>query len=287
MRSMTGFGRGESSDGVFTVEISGVNRKQLEMRFSLPGQLLCAETALRNRISAKVSRGNIVVKVSLNVSRCAGVGALDMPRLEMIVADARKAAEKLGLSPDIRMGELLGLPGVVSGDCGMEFSGCPEELVEAFDRAFAAFDAMRLAEGRNLSADLSGRLGELSEMTDGLRAYGADLTIKVRDRLMNVLRDSGIKVDYNDERVLKEVVFFADRADVTEELTRLDSHFVQFREFLRSEAPVGRSLDFLIQEMFREITTFGNKASGTGASRLVVEYKTALEKMREQIQNIE
>ncbi len=287
MRSMTGFGRGESSDGVFAVEISGVNRKQLEMRFSLPGQLQCAETALRSRISAKVSRGSIMVRVSLNVNRCAGGGVLDMPRMEMIVADARRAAEKLGISPEIRMGELLMLPGVVSGDCSMEFSGCPDGLSEAFDQAFAAFDAMRLAEGGNLAADLAGRLGELSEMTVSLRSYSADLTVKVRDRLMSVLRDSGIKADFNDERVLKEVVLFADRADVTEELTRLDSHFVQFREFLHSATPVGRSLDFLIQEMFREITTFGNKASGTGASRVVVEYKTALEKMREQIQNIE
>ena len=109
----------------------------------------------------------------------------------------------------------------------------------------------------------------------------------VTDELMRRLCPDDTMTVRVDKPTAKEIDIRTDRADVTEELTRLDSHFVQFREFLHSAVPVGRSLDFLIQEMFREITTFGNKASGTGASRVVVEYKTALEKMREQIQNIE
>ena len=147
----------------------------------------------------------------------------------------------------------------------------------------------RLARMENADEEtfFAARIAAVEAMTLDLYKYSDGLTIRIRDRLLDVLKDSGLNVDLNDERMLKEVVFFADKADVTEELTRLASHCTQFREFMRSEEAVGRSLDFLMQEMFREITTYGNKASGTGASKLVVDFKTALEKLREQIQNVE
>lgn len=283
---MTGFGRGESSDGNYQVEISGVNRKQLEVRFSMPGELQGFEAILRPRLAAMVSRGSINVKIT-QTKRTAAARTLDMEAVAKIVADARMAAEQCGISPDIRIGELLSLPMVFSDASVSPAGECPPEMTEAFDNALKAFDTMRLAEGTNLAKDFISRITRLEEMTLELHKYSADLTIRIRDRLLSILKDSNINVDLNDERVLKEVVFFADKADVTEELTRLASHFSQFREFLRNTEPVGRSLDFLMQEMFREITTFGNKASGTGASALVVEFKTALEKLREQIQNVE
>ena len=286
MRSMTGFGRGESADGTFVAEISSVNRKQLEIRISLPGELQCFEAVLRNRLAARISRGSVNVRISVR-KKSVSARTLDMEALEKIVAEARLAAEKLNVSPEIRMGELLQLPTVFCDAVPAAMSECPPELLEALDMAFEAFERMRIAEGDNLAHDFAARIAELEAMTLELHRYSDDLTIRIRDRLLDVLKDSGLNVDMNDERMLKEVVFWADKADVTEELTRLASHCSQFREFLRSKESVGRSLDFLMQEMFREITTYGNKASGTGASKLVVEFKTSLEKLREQIQNVE
>ncbi len=286
MRSMTGFGKGESSDGAFAAEISGVNRKQLEIRVSMPAELQCFEAVLRSRLSARVSRGSINVRITAGRKKAHGK-VLDVAALTQIVTEARAAAEKLNISPEIRIGELLQLPSVFSDVSSEACAECPPELLEAFDKALDAFDRMRLAEGDNLASDFAARIAAVEAMTLDLYKYSDGLTIRIRDKLLDVLKDSGLNVDLNDERMLKEVVFFADKADVTEELTRLASHCTQFREFMRSEEAVGRSLDFLMQEMFREITTYGNKASGTGASKLVVDFKTALEKLREQIQNVE
>jgi uncharacterized protein (TIGR00255 family) len=153
--------------------------------------------------------------------------------------------------------------------------------------ALNALNDMRKAEGEELKNELANRLALLEELRDSLLPHASAVEEQIKQRLLDKLAASNLPVDLHDERFLKEVLYYADKADVTEELTRLASHFVQFRKFLDGAPGGGRSMDFLVQEMFREITTLGNKAGSGVMSEPVVKFKTELEKIREQIQNIE
>ena len=146
---------------------------------------------------------------------------------------------------------------------------------------------MRDREGVILAEDLSSRREILEKLLAAIKPLAAAIPGQLKTKLMEKIVEEGLPVDVNDERLLKEVLFYADKADVTEEITRLESHFRQFDAFLKAEEPVGRSLDFLLQEMFREITTLGNKAGCGEITPLIVKFKSELEKLREQIQNVE
>ena len=147
---------------------------------------------------------------------------------------------------------------------------------------------MRNAEGEALRQDLAGRMDFLRNKLNAIRPFAAGITERIKQRLLEKLEAENLAADPHDERLLRELLFYADRADVTEEITRLESHFGQFASFLNNDhEPVGRSLDFLVQEMFREITTLGNKAGSSDISPLVVAFKAELEKIREQVQNVE
>ena len=288
MRSMTGFGKGEvvSPQGVvLTVEVSSVNRKQFEPRFSLPSEYAAREIDLRKRLGEVISRG----AVSLRVVRSGAAGAASvntalLEELARLCVDLRK---RFGLAPEFDAAALLSAPGVMNGaaESGEDDGGL---LTAALEKALEKFLAMRTAEGAALAADLRMRLDQLEGVLDEIEPRTAGIGEALRTRLLERIKAENLPADPNDERFLKEVLFYADRADVTEEITRLRSHFSQFRGFLAEpEKPVGRGMDFLVQEMFREITTLGNKAGTPEVSPLVVAFKTELEKIREQVQNVE
>lgn len=290
--SMTGFGRGEflCPDGNrLTVQVSSVNRKQLEIRFSLPTEFAVWETAGRKMVSAAISRGAVQIRCSLNSTGTPRKAVnVDSQLLDKLIRESRAARVRANLSGDVAVETLMLLPGVLdySGD-----DNGADELSSGFEKALAAaladFRLMREKEGLNLAGDLLERLEKLEKWHSQLAEMTAGYPALAKERIMARLSEEKLPVDGNDPGVMREVLFYVDKGDVTEELTRLSSHFGQFRAFLQSNEPVGRNLDFLAQEMFREITTLGNKAAVSGASSLVVAFKAEMEKIREQIQNIE
>lgn len=290
--SMTGFGRGEAlcQDGTkLTVQISSVNRKQLEMRFSLPQEFAVWEIPGRKMVAAAVSRGSVQIRCSLNSRENRGKNMnVDASLLDKLIRESRAARVRANLTGDVAVETLMSVPGVLN--CPAE-DGNSEELSGAFEKALAAaladFRQMREREGQALAGDLSSRLEKLEMWHRDLAEMTAGYPDLAKEKIMNRLAAEKLPVDGNDPAVMREVLFYVDKGDVTEELTRLSSHFGQFRAFLQSDEPSGRNLDFLAQEMFREITTLGNKAAIAGASPLVVAFKAEMEKIREQIQNIE
>ena len=289
--SMTGFGKGEAafSDGrSMQIEISSVNRKQFEARFIMPQELAALENAGRKYVASLVSRGAIQVRVNIaNASGKTGC-SVDRAMLDMLVAEAAEARRRAGLDGAVNVEALLALPGVITGSA---LDGSSEETAAVFDRALKAagnnYQNMRRTEGEILRLDLENRLKSLEMMHGELYMMTSVQPDLVKQRLLSRFANEKFPIEPDDPTLLREILFYIDRGDVTEELTRLSSHFEQFRKFLEADVPVGRSLDFLMQELFREITTLGNKAFAGGVSRKVVAFKAEAEKLREQIQNIE
>ena len=290
MKSMTGFGKGvvTAEDGtLFSVEVSSVNRKQLEIRLSLPSDLASWEPEARKRIAAVISRGALQVRVNITQSASA-LADLDRARLDALIELCVAERRKRGLDADLDIAGLLSLPGVFGSAGVRNAETALLSLNAALEQALSGFSAMREKEGEALRSDLAGRLTGLRALLAGIEPFAADLAAAAKTRLLAKLEAESLPVDLNDERMLREVLFYADKSDVTEEITRLKSHFEQFDRFLAaSDEPTGRSMDFLIQEMFREITTLGNKAGTSEVSHRVVAFKSELEKMREQVQNVE
>lgn len=296
MKSMTGFGQAvgtlPSSFGV-RAEISSINRKQLEAKVTLPRELSCHEIEIRNRVGQRVSRGSVSVKIDLVNSAGVGIvpsGAkINFSMASDLYRQAKELAGILKSDQVISVSDLLLIPGVVevtSADFHLpEFE---KVLFQTLDAALDQLIGMRAAEGLNLKHDIADRITFLRNCLAQILEPVKCNPVLQQERLLQRLKDSGLTQDPGDERFLKEVVFFLDRADVSEEITRLNSHFTQFDTLLsEDEKPVGRSLDFLVQETFREINTLGNKAASVEVSPVIVKMKTELEKIREQVQNVE
>ena len=291
MNSMTGFGRAEGVDhGVaLRFEISSVNRKQFDVKFSLPKELAIYEGTLRANLAKRLTRGSIMVRAELNyLDDAPPASRIDHAFLNTVIREAREAAEKNGLDPAMSIGQVLAVPGVVVPASSL--SSSPEFetfLLGVFDAALDRHIEMRRTEGAALERDILARIDEFESLVAKIRALTPGLPEQQAARMRERLKDAGFNAEADDERMLREFVIFADRLDVTEELTRLDTHFKHFRSLAAGGGSPGRSLDFLMQEMFREINTLGNKAGTAEISPLVVAVKTGLEKVREQIQNIE
>lgn len=287
---MTGFGKAEGQYGddfFFTVEISSVNRKQLEVRCSLPPELSGMESLIRQRIGTFISRGSVSVKVMLRKNALGGQ-KIDTAFLSELVAAARKIREESGLTPEVNVEELMSLPGVIAPLCdNADSPGLSEAFSKALNAAGEEFGAMRSREGAALKTDLSERANLLEELLRQIEPLAAKVPEAARKRLYCKLAAEKLQVEPNDELFAREMLFYLDKSDVSEEITRLKSHFQQLRKFFDSGEPAGRGMDFLLQEFFREITTLGNKAPSPELSALVVKFKTELEKLREQVQNVE
>lgn len=292
LKSMTGFGQGfaEGSGLRLEVEISSVNRKQLDIVSSLPRSLQALEPWMQERISHHLSRGRITVQVSMQAagrSRQAAV-TIDQAMASRCLRELRQAAAKLGIDHGITINDLVRIPGVLLvHDAGEELDQVKPVLQKALDRALKSFMAMRGREGAALRRDVSVRIGRLDRLTRDIARRAPGLVARYRRNLRARIDQLAGDLLVSDERLEKEVVLFADRADITEELTRLSSHLSQARGMLGQDEPAGRSLDFLAQEMFREINTIGSKASDAAISSKVVRFKAELERLREQVQNVE
>jgi len=291
MKSMTGFGRGEAQrDGVsWSVECSAVNRKQLEVAVSLPRELAELENAVRTEVSAAVSRG----RVNVAVRKEAAAAAAETVQLDQALAaqyfQAMQAlALKLDIPPVIALADITRLPGVMSlGQPEHTDADAWPSVQEALAAALQQLNVMRAAEGASLRTDIESRLKVIESLLDSIRAKAVTVPEHQRKVLRQRLEDAGIPLPLDDERLVKEIALFADRTDISEELTRAASHAQQFRTYLAADAPAGRSLDFLLQEFFREFNTMGSKCNNAEIAHHVVTAKTELEKIREQVQNAE
>ena len=288
LKSMTGFGAGNAEVNGHAVyaEISTVNRKQLEIRFSLPRELTALESDLRKLVQANLSRGQVAVRISQS-SAAGSAAGINRERVAALINAARELGKEFNVNGELTMAQVLTLPGVFDDNSGELPEDVKNAAVQALTKAVDQLNNMRSAEGAALKAELEGRLQLLENMHKTLLPFTAEIEAQLKQRLMDKLAASDLPVDVQDERFLKELLYYADKSDVTEELTRLSSHFVQFRNFLNGAAGGGRSMDFLVQEMFREITTLGNKAGSGAVAEVVVKFKSELEKIREQIQNVE
>ena len=288
---MTGFGRGEalceSSRLRFRVEISSVNRKQLELKTSLPREMIPWEGEIRQKVGSRVSRGALQLRAEVLSEK----GTLLVPELRICRENLQKIRQELAACqlPESALQSILLVPGVLEqlqNDLATEENKAA--LLLACDRAVDQLLFMRETEGAMLAKDFAARIDALETMLLSALPYTEKLPLLQKEKLLKKLEDSNLPLDVNDERILREIVIFTDKLDVTEEVTRLKSHFAHFRSFLANkEEQLGRNMDFLTQEIFREINTFGNKATCPEVSPIVVRMKTEAEKIREQVQNVE
>jgi uncharacterized protein (TIGR00255 family) len=291
MHSMTGFGRGSATTDAWhaTVEISSVNRKQAELVIQAPRELNELEARIRNAVLAVVSRGRI--QVSIKLERAQGTAA-DF-RINPALALAFSAAlvelgDTIGQPILPTAADFLRQPGIIDiGTSEIDAEAAWLAIAPALTSALAHLAAMRESEGRHLQTDFLARLETLASLTRTIASGASDRPARQRELLLKRLRDAGLDLDPTEERVAKEIALFGDRCDISEELTRLDSHFAKFREYLDADEPPGRALDFLCQELFREFNTIGSKANDASIAQAIVVAKTELEKIREQVQNIE
>ncbi len=291
MRSMTGFGRGEATANGWKidVELSGVNRKQADVSVHLPAGFLELEAEARGLLTRAISRGRVSAKVSLTHTDTSENRLLfDEDLARRYVAAAKRLSEQTGIDTRITAADLFRAPGIFKID---EFGADPDEiraaLRSALETAISQLVGMQCGEGEHLRADLEARLGLIAAEIEGITALAPLVPVGYRESLMKRLQEAGFGFDLSDERLLREIALFAERCDVTEELTRLGSHLGLFRAYLASDEPMGRHLDFLCQELNRELNTIGSKANDAAIARCVVQAKTELEKIREQVQNVQ
>ena len=287
--SMTGFGRGEvlTENLKIVVELSSINRKQFDCQFSMPRSLGVLEARLVNLLRESIGRGSIKVAVDLKPI-FAGTNIIDAARARQYVTELRKVAKSLKMSDSLSAGDLLRIPEITGGrTTDLDPQLLWEPLSRATKEALARLNAMRINEGRLLERDIHKRLTTLKRLVSVISKRAPKVLAEYRVVLEKRLKDLGYSFEEDRPLFIRELTFFADRCDINEELTRLGSHFKQAEDFLNDDKPCGRSLDFLCQEFLREINTIGSKANDATITAQVVNFKTALEAMREQIQNVE
>ena len=291
VKSMTGYGRHESvlHGRTLVIELKSVNNRYLDCNVRLPRVYICAEDGVQRRVKEVISRGKVDVYVNMenNTEEAVSV-TLNQPVAAGYMEALRKMAETFGLAPAVSIDLLSKFPDVFKVD------KVPEDLEEltadihaVTEEALRDFDAMRCREGEKLEADLLGRLDTLEDFTHQVEQRSPQTVADYRARLTAKLQEVLADRQLDESRVLTEAAIFADKVAVDEETVRLHSHIAQFREMLAGGSPIGRKLDFLIQEMNRETNTIGSKCNNLEISTIVVNMKAEIEKIREQVQNIE
>ena len=290
LKSMTGYGRGEaSSDGVgVTVELSSVNRRQFDLRVNLPRGLTALESRLQSEVKKVVNRGCVTGSVRVTQG-CSGPAVrIDEETAGAQLAMLRETGRRLGLTDDLTIRTLLQLPDVmVHYDATEDADRVWELLSKALHRALEGLAKMRKVEGRAHEKDIKERIVLLKELLGSIKhrvvGRSKDQAAKLKARVAKL----DVEMGPDDPLLAKEIAILVDRSDISEEIVRMESHFKQASRQMRSKEPAGRGMDFLCQEMFREINTIGSKANDATISRLVIEFKACLETVREQVQNVE
>ena len=290
IKSMTGYGRANNSknDREYQIEIKSVNHRYLDINVKIPRQISYLEDAIKKEISNKVKRGKIDVFVTFNNNSLEGrTIKLNTELAKAYIDELKKLAEKESILSDIQVTEISKYPDVLNIQNEQDDDKIKEEVIETLQESLDNFINMRQIEGNKISEDLLSRIeyihkkvNEISKLSTGLID---EYVVKLETRIKEILKDQEI----DKQRLAQEVVIYADKCSVEEEITRLNSHTTQFKNLLNSDEAVGKKLDFIIQEMNRETNTIGSKANNLDITNIVIDLKTEIENIREQIQNIE
>ena len=290
-RSMTGYGRAVKTfdDREVTVELKAVNHRFFEFTARTPRQYAFVEERLKKLFSAEINRGKVETFVSVT-----SVGAPDetveanLEVIESYVTALRNIQYKVGAVDDLALSHLLKIPEAFTvKKVEEDEEQLWGEIAETANEALAAFVSMRQTEGEKLRADILLKLDEIEADVNKVEKRSPEVTAAYRDRLYSKLRELLDDKNIDEQRILTEAAIFADKTAVDEETVRLKSHISQYREILAKNGPIGEQLDFLIQEFNREVNTIGSKCNDLEITKIVLEMKNAVEKIREQIQNIE
>ena len=290
LKSMTGFGAAtvENDDYKVTVELKAVNQRFLELNFHMPRQFGQWEENLRQLIRNFAARGKVDIFVNYVDKR----ESKSTIRVDKGLALAYQSAmnelsDTLHLPRPDSAAMFAGFPDVLQVEQSAELDGLQPVLEDALQQALKAFDDMRQREGAHIAEDFEQRLVKLEGMRQQLITLAPAIVEERRQHLQEVLAEALAGKDFDETRIIQETALFADRVNYTEEVVRLESHIAQFRQIMAAGEPSGRKLDFLIQEFNRETNTIGSKANSKDAAQLVVDMKSEIEKIREQVQNIE
>lgn len=284
MKSMTGFGRASASvdDALIVVQVNSVNRKSLDLSIRLPEAWSPMETKVAEKVREVARRGKVHLVVSMEAQGGAeGQTAAHLKRLAGLAAE-----NNVAFAPDTRL--LWDLANDRRTLAEPELTEALEiAILETAELALRSFAAMRAKEGEALLIDFLTRIETIKRHVAAVAERSPQVVADYRESLLKRLSDADLELDVEDERVLKEVCLFADRCDITEEITRLDSHLDQFEDHLKGDGEIGRKAEFILQEIGREIHTIGSKANDLQLSKHVIELKNELERIREQIANVE
>jgi len=294
MKSMTGFGRATAALGphTLTVQVNSVNRKTLDLAISLPPEWEQFEAPACELVRKYAARGKISARFDVTGAEGAQAQAFTWDdsavetTLGHLAAQAARHGVKFEITTDLLWSIALAQRKKTDFPAGETVRAI---VLSTLEEALKAFSTMRAKEGATLLADFTSRVEIINTHVDAIAALAPTVAPAWREQLLKRLRDANLGLDagIDDERILKEVALFADRCDIAEELTRLRSHIGQFSAHLRSHAEIGRKSEFILQEMGREVNTIGSKANNIDISRRVIELKNELERIREQIANVE
>lgn len=292
VKSMTGFGRGELKSEIhnFKVEIKAVNHRYNDISVKMPRHIGYLEENIKKVIKAKINRGKIDVYVNLEYINDSSIDIkVDIPLAKSYKAALEELSNELNLGDNIRLNNILGIPEIIKTERKeLDEDTTWDCLKEALNSAVLDIMSMKTAEGEALKEDMIMRLRKIEKIVLDIEKRSPVVVLEYRDKLnerIKELLDKDANID--EDRIAYEVVFFADKSNIDEEIVRLKSHINQFISILEDTDQIGRKLDFLIQEMNREINTIGSKANDMLISQNVVEVKSEIEKIREQVQNVE
>ena len=291
IKSMTGYGsaKGEVAGLALSVELKSLNNRYLDVSVKLPRTLMFAEEPVRSAVAKHISRGKVDVYITADTSASDSVEVrVNTALLRGYIDALSKARDEFGLTDDMSLMNLCRLPDVLSTERHeLDTDELLRGLLAIVEEALTGYDAMREREGAKLRDDVLGRLDTIESLTAEVEKKSPQTVADYRARLEQKLRETLDGMPFDDARVLTECAIFADRIAVDEETVRLRSHISQLRGMATGASPIGRKMDFLIQELNRESNTIGSKCQNSEIARVVVDLKAEIEKIREQIQNVE
>lgn len=290
IKSMTGYGRAKLSkdDREYQIEIKSVNHRYLDISVRIPKQLSYLEETIKKEIAKKVKRGKIDVFVTFENNSLEGKEIkINTELAKAYIDELKKLAEKENILSDIQVTEISKYPDVLNIQSSQDDEKITEEVLETITIATDNLVQMRETEGNKISEDLLKRLNIINKKVEEIAKLSTGLieeyVVKLEERIKEILKNQEI----DKTRLAQEVVIYADKCSIEEEVTRLNSHISQFKDLLNSNEAIGKKLDFIIQEMNRETNTIGSKANNLEITNGVIDIKTEIENIREQVQNIE
>ena len=290
IKSMTGFGKSKliKNDREYQIEIKSINHRYLDITVRMPKQLTYLEEIIKKQISSKIHRGKIEVFVTLQDNNQETKKILLNKEIAKIyISQLKELAQANDVKSDIQIIDIAKLPDVLNIEIDEDDETIKQDILNVTEEAVEKLVQMRIFEGTEIARDIEGRINNINEKILQISSISTGLideyVVKLEKRIKEILKTE--EIDKN--RLAQEVVIYADKCSIEEEVTRLKSHIMQFRELLNEQGAVGKKLDFLIQEMNRETNTIGSKANSLDITNAVVDIKTELEDIREQIQNIE